>query len=176
MASAFGHGVAALALGKTFPVEYRNWKFWVLGITCSILPDIDVISFRLGIPYTDMFGHRGITHSFFFSCLLALVVVKIFYSATPILTKTGILLFLYFLLCTASHGILDAMTSGGRGVAFFAPFDDSRYFLPWRPIKVSPLSAGKFFSEWGWMVVKSEVLWIGIPSAIVILVSALVKK
>jgi hypothetical protein len=26
------------------------------------------------------------------------------------------------------------MTNGGLGVAFFSPFDNGRYFLPWRPI------------------------------------------
>ena len=45
----------------------------------------------------------------------------------------------------ASHGVLDALTDGGPGVAFLAPFDDTRYFFPWRPIRVSPLWRG-FFS------------------------------
>src|SRR6267378_8050335 len=44
----------------------------------------------------------------------------------------------FFFLATASHGLLDAMTNGGLGVAFFAPFCDTRYFLPWQPIVVSP--------------------------------------
>jgi hypothetical protein len=30
----------------------------------------------------------------------------------------------YFFLAAASHGLLDAMTDGGLGVAFFAPFDE----------------------------------------------------
>ena len=41
---------------------------------------------------------------------------------------------------TASHGFFDAMTDGGLGIAFFAPFTNTRYFLPWRPIPVAPLS------------------------------------
>jgi inner membrane protein len=45
----------------------------------------------------------------------------------------------------ASHGILDAMTDGGLGVAFFSPFDDTRCFFPFRPIKVSPIGLS-FFS------------------------------
>lgn len=32
------------------------------------------------------------------------------------------------------------LTDGGLGVAFFSPFDNKRYFLPWRPIRVSPIS------------------------------------
>jgi hypothetical protein len=31
------------------------------------------------------------------------------------------------------------MTDGGLGIAFFAPFDNTRYFLPFGPIKVSPI-------------------------------------
>jgi hypothetical protein len=41
----------------------------------------------------------------------------------------------YFFVVTASHGALDAMTDGGLGIAFFAPFDNTRYFFPFRPIK-----------------------------------------
>jgi len=55
-------------------------------------------------------------------------------------------MWMYFFLATASHGLLDALTDGGLGVAFFAPFDNHRYFLPWRPIHVSPIGAGRFFT------------------------------
>src|SRR5262249_62070851 len=55
----------------------------------------------------------------------------------------------FFTLITASHGLFDAMTSGGMGVAFFAPFDDTRYFLPWRPIPVSPMSAAGLMTPRG---------------------------
>jgi hypothetical protein len=40
----------------------------------------------------------------------------------------------------APHGFFDAMPDGGLGVAFFAPFTNHRYFFPWRPIPVAPLS------------------------------------
>ena len=69
---------------------------------------------------------------------------------------------------TASHGALDAMTDGGLGVAFFAPFSGERYFFPFRPIVVSPIGLGGFFSEWGVAVIKSELLWVWLPSALVV--------
>ena len=72
---------------------------------------------------------------------------------------------LFLFLATASHGVLDAMTSGGGGVAFFAPFDDERYFLPWRPILVSPMSIRRFFSERGARVLANELIWVWIPAA-----------
>jgi inner membrane protein len=66
---------------------------------------------------------------------------------------------------TASHGVLDAMTDGGSGVAFWAPFDDGRYFLPWRPIPVSPIGRG-FFTARGAAVFESELLLVWLPAAI----------
>ena len=76
------------------------------------------------------------------------------------------LLFCYFFVVTASHGILDAMTDGGLGVAFFAPFDDTRYFFPFRPIKVSPIGLS-FFSDRGLDVIGSELLWVWIPGIVI---------
>lgn len=72
---------------------------------------------------------------------------------------------MYFFLATASHGFLDAMTNGGLGVAFFSPFNNVRYFLPWRPIRVSPIGVTRFFSHRGLEVVQSELLWIWLSSA-----------
>jgi inner membrane protein len=59
------------------------------------------------------------------------------------------------------------MTNGGLGVAFFAPFQNDRYFFPWRPIQVSPIGVASFFSEWGLRVVRSELQWVWLPSAII---------
>jgi inner membrane protein len=84
-------------------------------------------------------------------------------------------LFLYLFLCTVSHGLLDALTNGGLGVAFFAPFYDTRYFFPWRPIAVSPIGTG-FFSERAWRVLSSELLWVVAPSLLFYLAGALVLR
>jgi hypothetical protein len=48
--------------------------------------------------------------------------------------SSGFPLFAYLFLATASDGVLDAMTNDGLGVAYFSPFDNRRYFLPWPPI------------------------------------------
>ena len=58
------------------------------------------------------------------------------------------------------------MTDGGLGVAFFAPFDDTRYFFPFRPIKVSPIGLS-FFSARGLDVIWSEFLLVCIPGTII---------
>jgi inner membrane protein len=50
--------------------------------------------------------------------------------------------------------------------SLFAPFDNTRYFLPWRPIVVSPIGVGAFFSRWGLEVLASESVWVGIPAVV----------
>jgi inner membrane protein len=82
---------------------------------------------------------------------------------------------MYFTAITASHGILDALTNGGRGIAFLAPFSNQRFFFPWRPIQVSPIGAG-FFSARGLDVLKSELGWILLPSAIIAAVARIMRK
>lgn len=54
------------------------------------------------------------------------------------------------------------MTNGGKGVAMFAPFYNERIFLPFRPIKVAPLSWEGLMTDRGWRVLVSEfkVIWI----------------
>jgi inner membrane protein len=168
MASAFGHAYAAFAIGSGYKEKIRNGKFLFLGIFCSIIPDADVISFKFGIAYDSFWGHRGFTHSIVFALLLAMLICALFYKDS-FKTKQGIRYVLFFFFCTLSHGLLDAMTSGGLGVAFFSPFNNERYFLPWRPIQVSPIGAAKFFGERGLRVIKSEAIWIGIPSSLYIL-------
>jgi inner membrane protein len=84
-------------------------------------------------------------------------------------------LWLYLFLATASHGLLDAMTDGGLGIALFSPLDNRRYFFPWTPIRVSPLGVGRFFSARGLAVLQSEFQWIWVP-AILLAVSAILLR
>jgi inner membrane protein len=72
---------------------------------------------------------------------------------------------------TASHGLLDGLTNGGLGVAFFAPFDSARYFFPLRPILVSPIGVGAFLSQRGLSVLLSEMTWVWPPSIAVFLIA-----
>ena len=84
--------------------------------------------------------------------------------------------FLVIFLSTVSHGILDAMTTGGMGVGFFIPFDNDRFFFPFQVIKVSPLGIKKFFSEWGIQVIFSEFKYIFIPCSLILLILYVFKK
>ena len=175
MASAFGHAFAAVAFGTSFSSTVQNWKFWMLGMFCAIFPDADVVGFKFGIAYASFWGHRGFSHSLVFAALFGVLITAVFFRR-HFLTKKGWMLVSYFSVCTASHALLDAMTTGGLGVAFFAPFNNTRYFFPWRPIQVSPIGIDNFLSEWGKRVLYSEAIWIGIPGTIYMIVVLLLKK
>ena len=176
MASAFSHAIASIAIGEVSFIKKTDAKFWLLGIFCAVIPDADAIGYFLGVPYGSVWGHRGITHSFFFALVLAFTVMYFFYNKEKIGSKPWLILFAFFFVATASHPLLDAMTNGGKGVAFWAPFYDERYFFTFRPIKVSPIGVTRFFSAYGWEVLKSEFVWIWIPSFIVIGVVEGVKR
>jgi inner membrane protein len=174
MPSIFGHTFAAMAIGGSYPKKIFSWKFFILGIICATLPDIDVITFKLGIPYGNVLGHRGLTHSLLFAFLLGVSVTFLFYRKS-ILSLKGLLYISFFSICAISHDLLDAMTNGGLGVGFFIPWDETRYFLPWRVIQVSPIGI-RNFSEKAVHILTNEMLWIGIPCIVYVLLLRLVRK
>ena len=163
MASPFSHAVAALTVGTCYYRSQIPKSVWIAGMLRSVIPDLDVIGFRFGIHYGDRWGHRGFTHSLPFAALLAGIVAIVIIRAGV----SGIgrfALFGYLFLATASHGVLDAITNGGLGVAFFSPFDNNRYFFPWRPVRVSPIGVPRFFTLRGFAILQSELMWIWVPA------------
>jgi inner membrane protein len=168
------HGIVAGLIGKCSAAGRMPARFWYLSALCSILPDADILGFRFGVSYGDMLGHRGLTHSLVFALVVGLIVALLAFAKPP-QGWTRILLFCYFFAVTASHGILDAMTDGGLGIAFFAPFDNTRYFLPFRPIKVSPIGIA-FLSTRGLTVLWSEFLWVWIPATIIAGATLLIRR
>jgi inner membrane protein len=68
------------------------------------------------------------------------------------------------------------MTSGGKGVGFLIPFNNERFFFPFRDIKVSPIGVERFFSEWGISVILSEIKYILFPCLIIFVVRFFVLK
>ena len=143
MPTVFSHPAAALALGVPRRVA-------VAAAVLTILPDADVVGLSHGIPYGSTFGHRGFTHSILFAAIASLA------AALPLRATRRECALLF--LCALSHGVLDAMTDGGRGIAFFSPFSNARYFLPWRPIRVSPIGGINV------RVLASEMKWVWAPA------------
>ena len=165
MTTIFSHALAGATLGTVFPLPARPARHLVAGALCAVIPDADVVAFWFGVPWGHVLGHRGITHSLSFAAVLAAVVVGSAFRGWTWEGRRGTV-WLFLFLATASHGVLDAMTDGGPGVAFLAPFDDTRYVLPWQPIPVSPISLERFVSARGRRVLEAEALWIGLPAAV----------
>ncbi|NIW80736.1 MAG: metal-dependent hydrolase, partial [Calditrichae bacterium] len=174
--SVISHGITGLALANAFALKKLPLRFWLLSIILPILPDADVIGFSFGIEYQHLLGHRGLSHSLFFAVILAVITVTCFFPQKRIFSIQWWGLTIYFSMITASHGILDAMTTGGLGIAFFAPFDNTRYFLPWRLIQVAPIDIYSFLSEWGKRVLLSEFKWVWLPSGILLLIGSVIRK
>jgi inner membrane protein len=130
-------------------------------VIASLLPDLDVAGFAFGLRFTGALGHRGLTHSLAFALALGLLAL----AAAPRLRARRDIAFIAVFLAVLSHIALDAATSGGSGVAFFWPFDETRHFFPWRPILVSPFSPRQFFSSWGAQIMLSELRWVWLPCA-----------
>ena len=176
MASAFGHAALGATLGKLLLPDSRHWPYWVAAACCAALPDADALGYRLGVPYDSLWGHRGLTHSLLAAAVVALVgtaVARLSHAARrPPAARVALLLF----LATASHGVLDAMTSGGLGVAFFSPWELKRYFFGFRPIRVSPISIRAFLGARGLLVLASEAIWVGVPCVVLLGLQSLARR
>jgi inner membrane protein len=103
-------------------------------VALSVLPDVDVIAFALGIPYSAPWGHRGAAHSLAVAALAGLagaVAVRAWGAGALRMGIVGGLV-------TASHGLLDTLTDGGLGIGSCGPgrtIGSSRPGGPsqWRP-------------------------------------------
>jgi inner membrane protein len=164
MATIISHPAVLMVFYPTFSRYQFLLGTWIAAAICSIVPDFDVIGFQLGIQYGDILGHRGLTHSILFAFLLSAIVAVI------IQQKEKIAAFLFLFVCTLSHGILDALTDGGLGIAFLSPFSNTRYFFPWRPLEVSPIGISGFLSDPALSVLMTEIKFIWIPCVLIFLI------
>lgn len=172
MASLLSHPAVCLALVALAERRSISPGLFVAGVVGSMLPDADVIGYWLGVPYAHPLGHRGFSHSIAAAALFGLLMVAL---RRPLRASAGAAFFFAF-LAMLSHGLLDAMTTGGLGVEFFWPVDTGRYFLPLRPIEVSPIRVASFLSSRGLRVLRSELLFIWLPCLSLFLFSLIVRR
>ncbi len=170
------HAVIGYAGGKMLWLKNLPKRFWALSAILPVLPDADSIGFLMGIPYWHEFGHRGFYHSIFFALVLALLVMILFFRNEKYFSKRWLIMLGFFFVITASHGILDALTNGGLGIALLSPFDNTRYFFPYRPIPVSPIGVGSFLSSWGAAVLFAEIVCIWIPLSLIVYLKRLYSQ
>ena len=148
MPSIMSHAVFASSLGAAgSPGARMPVRYWAALAVVAALPDLDVVVYPLGLNAPHILGHRGLTHSLPFAAVFAALVVRLRVSRRASGARRGRGSGLVFFAAMASHGVLDAMTNGGQGIAFFAPFSDARWHFPWQPILVSPIGVGAFLSE-----------------------------
>lgn len=67
MPTVMTHAAVAVGLGRIFTARRMPLLFWGIAVGLAILPDIDVLAFRYGIPYGAFLGHRGFSHSLAFA-------------------------------------------------------------------------------------------------------------
>lgn len=143
MATLFGHVAIASSVTKIGASKFQKSLYlFVLFMSAllSILPDFDVVSFKLGIAYSAEWGHRGATHSIVFGLTCSLIFSLITILLYKIRSfRTLLILFIIYTASILSHTFLDMLTNGGLGCAVLWPFDQARYFFPVTPIPVSPI-------------------------------------
>ncbi len=167
MPSLITHAVVALGTVRAVKGPRATGAVYAAAAALACLPDADVVAFALRIPYEHPYGHRGMTHSLVFAALASLAVALPLARRRRIasVSERSMPLWLLLLAIAASHGVLDAFTSGGRGIALCWPFSNERFFAPWRPILVSPIGLDRFLSVRGVSVLVSEACWVWLPLA-----------
>jgi inner membrane protein len=163
VATAFTHAVVGGALCVLGPERVPRVRLAASGALLAVLPDLDVLAFAADIPYGHWLGHRGFLHSVPFALGAGLLVTRFAFPALPRSSRTWWAVALLLAFATASHGLLDALTDAGLGVAFLLPFDDTRVFLPWRPLPTSPVGIGAFFRGPGAAILAEEIALVWLP-------------
>lgn len=172
MPTIFTHAIVPIATGLGLGKHVISPRLMAAGIIVSILPDFDVVAFRLNIAYADAFGHRGASHSLV--AALVLGILALIFAKRLCATRPAA--FIFVAASAFSHGLLDTFTNGGHGVALWWPFSLERIFSPWQVIEVSPLSLRRFFSERGLAVLQSEFVWIWLPAIFLSIVLIVYRK
>jgi inner membrane protein len=176
MPSIFAHAVAGVSLASAAfiprPVPRR---VWITGAIVAAVPDIDAIGRPFGnVAIERLLGdHRGFTHSVLFAALLGGMVAWAFVRARQ---WTGFhrRLFIALALAIASHGVLDALSTIGNGVAFWAPFSWTHYEFLWQPLgEIGPGSRGP---ERAFEIVGNEFVWVGLPSLTLLALAHVIRR
>jgi inner membrane protein len=152
--ASLGHVAVGMAAARAYRKDGATpWSSMGLWSALSLLPDIDVIGFSLGVRYGDPLGHRGATHSVLFSVGIGLSAGLAARHFKRPAGRTA----LFATLVLVSHGLLDTMTDGGLGCALWWPFSLARHFAPWRPIPVAPIGLA-FFTPVGGAIALIELV------------------
>ncbi|MBI4880447.1 MAG: metal-dependent hydrolase [Planctomycetes bacterium] len=176
MPTVFTHAILAGAVAVALAERSVRPRLVAAAALVSALPDADVIGFRFGVNYGDFLGHRGFCHSPFFGLVLAFVCMPWLVRGHGLFSRKWWGGWALLAVLSLSHGFLDALTDGGLGIALLAPFDNSRYFLPWRPIPVAPIGVLAGLGPWGLDVIFWEVKHLWLPVLAVLAAVAFLRR
>lgn len=127
------HAAVPLCLGLGLGSRIIPPRLLLAGVAIAMLPDADVLAFKLGVAYGHVFGHRGVTHSLLFAFALP-TLAMLFHRQFRASTAT---VWSFLLISLLSHSLLDSLTSGGKGVGWLWPWRDERFFAPWQVKRVA---------------------------------------
>ncbi|PJG57721.1 metal-dependent hydrolase [Aeromonas cavernicola] len=159
------HSAVPLCLGLGLGSRIIPLRLLMAGMTLAMLPDIDVIAFKLGVAYDHVFGHRGVTHSLLFAAVLP-TLATVFHRQ---LKAYAVTVWLFLLVSLLSHSLLDSLTTGGKGVGWLWPWRDERFFAPWQVIRVAPFKLEAYLTARGESVILSELYWVWLPGGVLML-------
>ncbi len=132
------HAAVPLCLGLGLGSRIIPPRLLLAGVAIAMLPDADVLAFKLGVAYGHVFGHRGFTHSLLFAFALP-TLAMLFHRQFRASAAT---VWSFLLVSLLSHSLLDSLTTGGKGVGWLWPWRDERFFAPLAGDPGRPLQAG----------------------------------
>jgi inner membrane protein len=172
VASPITHAFIGAALPAAVLGRKAGLPITLASIVCSISPDFDKVVAKLlegffAITLAPIWSHRGISHSFLFALILALLATSLAVRRRWSSARRHTL-FLVFFFVTVSHGLIDVF-AGTYGVTLLAPFSTTRYLHP--IVAISSISFWQYFTPALGPVLLQEMLWIWLPfSALFVLI------
>ncbi|BDU75885.1 metal-dependent hydrolase [Mesoterricola sediminis] len=161
----FGHALAGLAVGSAFAGRETDRRTRALALVCAVAPDLDWFTGFLDPQDRYGLAHRGLFHSFLAAGALTVLAMALGNRVRWRHPRAWACL----AVATFSHGLLDAFTFGGRGVAFLEPFSSVHFVSAWQPIFVSPIPLSGRLTDWLFFSLGTELLVIGLPAMAVLL-------
>ena len=163
MPTVITHAAVPLCLGLGLGTKVIPPRLLFAGIVLAMLPDADVLAFKFGVAYGNVFGHRGFTHSLLFAFVVPILCVLIgrrWFRAS--LARC----WLFLTVSLLSHSLLDSITTGAKAVCCLWPCSDVRLGAPWQVIKVAPFALSRYTTPYGQQVIVSELLWVWLPGVV----------
>ena len=168
MASLLTHAAVPLIAKGAVPVPGIDRRVTIAAVLLSCWPDLDYATLAFEVRPNEPFGHRGITHSLVVAAVLSLAVTVVGFRGLGLGSRTWWRVAAFLFFAAASHGLLDAVTSGDIGVALFAPLDNKRHFLPLKRIPCCPVGINEYLGYWGIMTIANEILYVILPLALAV--------